>query len=168
MATLKANWSEAFSAQAASDLDAFLVLEKSGLPISHRLHYLQMWLEKLSKAYLWMQVDSNNVLRFRHNVIAGVLPNLISKHHRRLGIAEHKDLSAIRQLCREIDMLHPQVDDDGRRPDNVEYPWIGSSGAAEIPAQWKFTLAGRLYTNPGRLLRKAAITLTRYRSEYFH
>jgi hypothetical protein len=41
MATSRANWSEAFAAQAASDLDAFLVLEDSGLPVSHRLHYLQ-------------------------------------------------------------------------------------------------------------------------------
>jgi hypothetical protein len=46
--------SEAFAAQAASDMDAFDVLEPSSIPHCHRLHYLQMWLEKLCKAYLWL------------------------------------------------------------------------------------------------------------------
>jgi hypothetical protein len=154
-------WSEAFAAQAASDLDAFLVLENSGLPISHRLHYLQMWLEKLCKAYLWIPEAGAEELRFRHNVIARVLPALISKHRRRLGVGESRDLTAIRELCREIDQLHPQVDDDGRKPENAEYPWSGSSGEVETPALWKFSLASRLYTNPGRQLLKAASILTR-------
>ncbi len=43
---------EAFAAQAAADLDVYDLLAKSGLPSSHCLHYLQMWLEKLCKAYL--------------------------------------------------------------------------------------------------------------------
>ncbi|EYF06105.1 hypothetical protein [Chondromyces apiculatus] len=47
-------WSEAFAAQAASDLDAHDTLVKSSVPSSHRLHTLQMWLEKLCKAYLWL------------------------------------------------------------------------------------------------------------------
>jgi hypothetical protein len=34
-----ASWSEAFEAQASSDMDAFLVLEGGGLPSSHRLHF---------------------------------------------------------------------------------------------------------------------------------
>jgi hypothetical protein len=45
---------EAFAFQAASDLDAFDALTASALPTCHRLHYLQMWLEKLCKAYLWL------------------------------------------------------------------------------------------------------------------
>ena len=161
-----ATWSEAFAVQAGSDPDAFLVLEDSGLPISHRLHYLQMWLEKLCKAYLWMPEAGAGELRFKHNVIARVLPGLISKHRHRLGVGEHRDLTAIRDLCREIDMLHPQVDDDGKRLDNVEYPWVGSSGTAEIPAQWKFSVAEKLYANPGRQLLKAASILTRDPAEF--
>jgi hypothetical protein len=160
-----ATWSQAFAAQAGSDLDAFLTVEASGLPISYRLHYLQMWLEKLCKAYLWLPGAGVAELQFKHNVVASVLPNLISKHRRRIGAEDLKDLKAIRELCREIDLLHPQVDDLGRRRDNVEYPWAGISGAIEVPAQWKFTLAERLYTNPGRLLRKAAVIFTRNASE---
>jgi hypothetical protein len=163
-----ATWSQAFAAQASSDLDTFLALEASGLPMSHRLHYLQMWLEKLCKAYLWTPEAGAEDLRFRHNVIARVLPNLIAKHGRRLGGLDPKELHAIRGLCRDIDLLHPQVDDKGRRADNVEYPWVGSSGAREIPALWKFTVADRLYTKPGRLLRKAATILTRKSSEFIN
>jgi hypothetical protein len=120
-----------------------------------------MWLEKLYKAHLWMPDASSEEMRFKHNVIARVLPSLISRHRHRLGVGENRDLTAIRELCREIDMLPPQADDHGRKPENVEYPWVGSSGAVEVSAQWKRSLAGRLYTNPGRQLLKAASILTR-------
>jgi hypothetical protein len=156
-----ASWSEAFAAQARSECDAYYLLAGSVLPTSHRLHYLQMWLEKLCKACLWMPEASSDELRTRHNLIAKVLPSLISRYWRRIGFGEPPDMAQIRQLCREIDLLHPQVDDNGRRPDNVEYPWTGISGGVEVPAQWKFPLAGRLYQDAGRLLLKAADLLTR-------
>jgi hypothetical protein len=155
-----ATWSEAFAEQARSDLNAYNFLAGTSLPTSHRLHYLQMWLEKLCKAYLWMPGVGNDNLRTTHNVIDKVLPVLISKYWRRIGFEQPPDMTQIRKLCREVDLLHPQVDDENRRPDNVEYPWTGSSGAVEVPAKWKFALAG-LNSNPGRILLKAAIRLTR-------
>ena len=158
-----ATWSEAFAAQAASDLNAYNVLTVSKLPTSHRLHYLQMWLEKLCKAYLWMPKAGAPELRTTHNVIAKVLPRLIAEHWKRVG--ESHEMAAIRQLCREIDLLHPQVDDNARRPDNVEYPWQGRFGA-EVPCRWKFPLASKLHSNPGRLLLKAAFHLTRNPAEF--
>ena len=161
---MPATWSEALAAQAASDLAAYEFLSSSSLPSSHRLHYLQMWLEKLCKAYLWKPHSVELELRVRHNVIAKVLPRLIAEHWRRIGFANSPDLSDIRSLCREIDLLHPQVDDGERRLDNVEYPWRGKSGSPEIPAQWGFPIASRLYTPSGRLLLKAADRLTRDRS----
>jgi hypothetical protein len=148
--------SEAFTAQAGSDLDAYDLLTHSTLPSSHRLHYLQMWLEKLCKAY-----TPDEEFRKNHNVIAKVLPVLIRDHWRRIGFVQPPNLASIRELCREIDLLHPQVDDNGRRPDNVEYPWTGSSGTTEVPARWKFPLVSRLHSNPGRLLLKTAVSLTR-------
>ncbi|HWZ42888.1 MAG TPA: hypothetical protein VNW97_05400 [Candidatus Saccharimonadales bacterium] len=160
-----ASWSEAFAAQARSDLDAYDFLTASTLPSSHRLHYLQMWLEKLCKAYLWMPESGADELRTKHNVVAKVLPRLVSEHWRRIG-GERRDIASIRELCREIDLLHPQVDDNGRRPDNVEYPWAGNSGITEVPARWKFSLASRLHSNPGRLLLKAAVSLTRNPAEF--
>ena len=152
---------EAFAHQAASDLDVYDLLFESSLPGSHRLHYLQMWLEKLCKAYLWMPNSAAEDLRGRHNVIDKVLPRIIGDHWRRIGFQHRPNIAAIRQLCREIDLLHPQIDDNGRRPDNVEYPWTSKSGDVEVPARWKFRLLARLYSNPGRLLLKAAVSLTR-------
>lgn len=154
-------WSKAFAEQADSDLDAYLLLATGNLPSSHRLHYLQMWLEKLCKAYLWMPGAGTKELRERHNVIAKVLPGLIKIHWRHIGFEQRPDTTQIRQLCREIDLLHPQVDDNNRRPDNVEYPWTGSSGVIEVPAKWSFPLAGRMYSHPGRLLLESATRLTR-------
>jgi hypothetical protein len=153
--------SEAFAAQAAADLDAYSLLAESALPSAHRLHYLQMWLEKLCKAHLWLVDTHSEDLRWRHNVVAKVLPQLIREHWRRIGLENRPAIATIRDLCREIDLLHPQVDDNGRRPDNVEYPWVGTGGDIEVPAKWTFPLAQRLYTNPGRLLLKAANRLTR-------
>src|SRR5437667_2460825 len=101
-------WSEAFAAQAASDLDVYYTLTVNPLPGSHRLHYLQMWLEKLCKAYLWMPHTGADELRSRHNVIANVLPRLVADHWNRIGVGRKSDMFSIRQLCREIDLLHPQ------------------------------------------------------------
>jgi hypothetical protein len=153
--------SEAFAKQAASDLDAYEVLARSTLPSSHRLHYLQMWLEKLCKAYLWLSDADLDGLRTRHNVVDKILPQLIREHWRRIGFEKRPDIGSIREPCRQVDLLHPQVDDGGRRPDNVEYPWISASGDAKVPASWVFPLAARLYSNPGRLMLKAATSLTR-------
>jgi hypothetical protein len=85
---------------------------------------------------------------------------MISEYWRRIGFDQRPDITAIRALCREIDLLHPQVTDNGRREDNVEYPWIAAGGAM-APAAWKFPLAARLNTHHGRLLLKAAVALTR-------
>ena len=156
-------WSQAFAAQAASDLEAYEFLVQSALPVNHRLHHLQMWLEKLCKAYIWMPSASPDMelLEERHNVIAKVLPRLIHEHWRRIGFENKPDMGPVRDLCREIDLLHPQIKDAQRRPDNAEYPWLAGSGSIEVPAQWQFPVARRLYSYPGKLLLKAAIQLTR-------
>ncbi len=156
-----ATWSEAFAAQAESDLQAFEQLADTTLPTCHRLHYLQMWLEKLCKAYLWLPEKRMESDVWTHNVVAKVLPRLVAEHWRRIGFQQKPDMEPIRAICREVDRLHPQVDDNGRRPDNVEYPWPGTSGDTEIPARWKYPLTGKLNTGPARLLLKAAANLTR-------
>jgi hypothetical protein len=154
-------WSEAFAAQALSDLQTYDHLSRSTVPASHRLSYLQMWLEKLCEAYLWSPGAPPIASKASHNVIADVLPKLIGEHWRRIGFAHRPDRREIWNLCREIDLLHPQVDDNNRRPDNVEYPWLGISEEVNVPAHWEFSLASMLYSNHGKLLLKAADRLTR-------
>lgn len=153
--------SEAFAAQAAADQQAYDLLARSGLPSSHRLHYLQMWLEKLCKAYLWLPESAASDLRGRHNVVDKVLPQIIKQHWRRIGFTGRPDMEEIHRLCREVDLLHPQVDDNSRRPDNVEYPWIDATGDTAVPARWNFRLARQLHSPAGKQLLKAATLLTR-------
>jgi hypothetical protein len=153
--------SAAFARQAASDLAAYEILSstKTALPRCHRLHYLQMWLEKLCKAHIHgsgLPVDS-----FTHGVIAKVFPRLVAQYWRSLDFNGHPNLDEITSLCREIDRLHPQVNDGGRREDNVEYPWRSAEGIVYCPAQYDFAVTGRLQSQPGKLLQKAAILLTR-------
>jgi hypothetical protein len=156
------SFAEAFRLQALSDLQAYEALVPTALPVSHRLHYLQMWLEKLCKAYLWLPDAEAADLRNRHQVVGAVLPRLVGERWRRLAAfgRQSPNMPAIRALCREIDLLHPQVDDGGRRPDNVEYPWE-AAGTRLVPAEFKFALAGRLHQTAGRTLLEAAVQLTR-------
>jgi hypothetical protein len=153
---------EAFAVQAASDLNAYDFLSASTLPSCHRLHCLQMWLEKLCKAYLWLPGGSED-LRTVHSVVAKVLPRMISEHWRRIRFERRPNMSALREVCREIDLLHPAIDDNGRRPDNVEYPWVTARGEALAPASHgaSFPLLSRLHTPEGKLLLNGAVALTR-------
>uniref|UniRef100_A0A372IRV2 Uncharacterized protein n=1 Tax=Paracidobacterium acidisoli TaxID=2303751 RepID=A0A372IRV2_9BACT len=100
-------------------------------------------------------------MRLSHNVIRKILPRLIEEEWRRIELKRRPDLRSLSLLCREIDLLHPQIDDEARRPDNVEYPWSDSAGPVEVPSGWKFPVTDKLYTTTGRLLLKAATQLTR-------
>jgi hypothetical protein len=157
-------WSKAFARQADSDLRAYEILARSSLPVCHRLHYTQMWLEKLCKVYLWLP-DGQAEPRTVHQVIGKILPRVVAQHWRQMNFDGRPNMKEMRELCREIDLLHPQVDDMTRRPDNVEYPWF-SRGNVIAPADASFLVAGRLYTPTGRLLMKAATWLTRNPSTF--
>jgi hypothetical protein len=152
---------EAFHVQAQSDYKAYNALATTTLPVCHRLHYLQMWMEKLCKAYLWHSAVINKDLLHRHQVVGVVLPRLVEGHWRRLAAYNKStpDMERVRSLCREIDLLHPQVDDNGRRPDNVEYPWT-FNGVTYTPTQHTFPLVQDLYRAHGRLLIMAAAQIT--------
>lgn len=124
--------SEAFARQAASDMAAYETLANTALPCCHRLHYLQMWLEKLCKSHIRSSNLSIDV--FSHSVIAKILPRLLAQYWRSLDFMGSPNLSEISALCREIDLLHPQINDGGRREDNVEYPWCSAAGVVRYPA----------------------------------
>ena len=140
---------------------AYESLEATGLPSCHRLHYLQMWLEKLCKAYLWLPDETKVELRSRHQVVATVLPRLVTERWRKLAaFARKPNIDSLRRICSEIDRLHPQIDDGGRRPDNVEYPWR-DDGKIIVPCNFKFAVVRQIYGSPGRELLKASSKLTR-------
>ncbi len=68
-------------------------------------------------------------------------------------------MKEIRELCREVDLLHPSIDDGGRRPDNCEYPWLRVSGGEIVPVAPKsehFRIDERLRSATGVDLLKVA------------
>ncbi len=51
-------WKKAFAKQSKSDLKVYeLLCRNPDIDTCHRLHYLQMHLEKIAKSYLWMQSE---------------------------------------------------------------------------------------------------------------
>ena len=161
---LHESWKVAFANQARSDWRAHEVLAKASLPACHRLHQLQMFLEKVCKAHMWGEYeikDGSPDFSRSHNVIKKVLPVLVREHclrHEKVNL----DIAQIRDICREIDLLAPAVDDNGNRPDNSEYPWAGTRDGQPVvqaPSDWSFSVDQRLRTPTGKLLLKAAFAL---------
>ena len=159
MTELERDWRLGYARQAQSDLlvyDAFACRPELGdLPACHRLHYLQMCLEKTAKAYLWQsdrRSERSEKINLSHKFIAKVLPQIFREY----WLHHHKDkrpsaikLKRIKQLCQELDFLAPATDDAGQRPDNCEYPWRrdDSSGKATIivPALYSFPVLDLLH-----------------------
>jgi hypothetical protein len=137
------NWRDGFLQQARSD---FAMLNKLGadaaIPHCHRLHYLQMAAEKLSKAMLH-HPQAKEPPVFTHAAFRRMLQILKSRPdvRRRLGFA---DSAAFKQY---IDSLLPMADkiEDlapaiaGASQPNAEYPWRDSAtGRIVVPASFDF------------------------------
>lgn len=123
-------WQVAFAREAASDLDVYeLLCDQGSLPSCHRLHYLQMALEKMAKAYSWdPEQREGRSPRFAvsHAVASKVLPTAFKESWRATTPSRAPPralMQKVRQFCREVELLAPAVEDAGRRPDNCEYPW---------------------------------------------
>lgn len=129
-----------------------------GLDPCHRLHYLQMSTEKLSKALLLssraMQLED---LRASHKVfvkflrVAGLNQNV----QRALGVRTLSDLHArlrgLTPLAAEIERRSPQVAGNGP---NSEYPWGESLNDVVTPADFNFPVLEKLSSPKGERLMK--------------
>lgn len=123
-----ADWAKALARQADADFRLWQRLQlESTVAECHRLHLLQMACEKLAKAYHYNAGTNPAALQSSRNWVAKTLPTIMREMYRRRGrrVPRHNDyiMRHAKQLAREIDLLAPSVDDDGRRPDNCEYPW---------------------------------------------
>ena len=122
-----------------------------------------MALEKLSKAYLFRQDNESwtrEDIESTHKVIAKIVPHIISEFARRTNteLPRGGKLNRIRQICLEIDRLHPQIDHE-QRPDNCEYPWPGldeGTPIVKIPVEFHFPVLDRLASQDGILILKVA------------
>lgn len=137
-------WSRAYARQAQADLEAREALLGAPAPACQHLHSLQMACEKIAKAHRCLGGADPETLMHGHGFAAKVLPQVARELLRRSTFVadlqvKHVGIEAmVRQLAREVDLLAPAVDDDGRRPDNCEYPWKDAGGALHVPAEHGF------------------------------
>lgn len=165
MPGLGQKYQKAFARQARSDKSVYdhLCKVRGDFASCHRLHYLQMFLEKTAKAYLWNEMGTkNNPPDFdrSHKVIGKVLPLIVREYWKEVGYERKPDrsqLTAIRDICRELDFLAPSLDDNGRRPDNCEYPWASTADPEVIaPVDYDFPVDRKLRSSDGIMLIKIA------------
>jgi len=134
------NWAKAFAKQSLSDLNVREALVTARVEKCHRLHYLQMAAEKVCKAFLSTSKGQGQVGR-THSVVERNLPILARQFYAVINSNNDMarwELSEVRKLAREIELLAPAIRDGGSREDNTEYPWLDSGGAIRIPCEHTF------------------------------
>lgn len=135
-----AAWARGYARQALSDLAACEVLVAARVNKCHRLHYLQMAAEKTCKAYL-TATNGHDQVRKTHAYVALVLPVVARQFYALMNDGNPMaawELSQVRILAREIEVLAPACDDGDVREDNTEYPWKGGNGEIQIPCEHTF------------------------------
>lgn len=123
------NWSRAYARQALADFQLWSSLQgKAAIPQCQKLHFLQMTCEKLCKSSL-CKVRGADPLAYQssHAYIAKNLAIILLQEISLTGKPPKNSRtlkSSFNAIAREIELLHPSVENGGRRPDNCEYPWI--------------------------------------------
>ena len=136
------NWSRAYFEQAQSDLEVFKKLNLPEVPLSHRLHYLQMATEKLAKAHLTQGKDEP---KLSHSVLVSFLQvckqrpelrRLLGYAHDYRAFSSYVD--SMLPTAEKVQRLAPQA--AGRNQPNPEYPWEDRNTATVmVPAQEDFS-----------------------------
>ena len=146
--------------QTQSDYSVFHWMRKSGQPACHQLHYLQMVMEKLGKAYFWR---SGSAPRTTHASFVRFLQALDSRSDDErdriaklltLKSANHLEgwIRSVAPLAYELERLAPQL--AGFAAPNAEYPWPHAN-PLHAPSSFLFpvwlqvteTTRGRLFLN---------------------
>jgi hypothetical protein len=150
-------WSQAYARQAQADLDGWKRLDADpSAAACHRLLFLQMACEKLTKAHLCVQGSDARDLAHSHAYIAKNLPTIV-RQLLSTGYQVRNPqwlLTHVKHLAREIEMLAPAIKRGGRRPDNCEYPWEDEAGEIHSPLDWLFASARLLLSPAGRAFLK--------------
>jgi hypothetical protein len=134
----RAAFAQAFLAQARSDwrgyklLTAYMDPEDTPLPVSHRLHYLQMACEKLAKAYrlrdTGAQVDE---ITEHHTGFAKFIASYLSSpafkpKYEKKSAQLASIIKVMRAMATTVERLAP-ARDRKTYPSNAEYPWEDAS-----------------------------------------
>jgi hypothetical protein len=153
-------WSQAYARQAEADFSTWAKLQPDlSIPECHKLLFIQMACEKLTKAHLCSQGSDPTDLQTSHAYIAKTLPIILRQRMNVTWVIKHA-----KHLAREIEMLAPALKRGGQRPDNCEYPWEDGEGRLHLPLDWSFTPAKLLAEPAGRIfLRLVREAIGRFR-----
>ena len=156
------SWARGYARQALSDLRAWQELVDVGARVEkcHRLHFLQMAAEKACKAH--MASSGHEKVKKSHACVEKQLPIIARVFYARINdhnqIRTH-ELSEIKRLAHEIEVLAPACDGGEFREDNSEYPWKDGKGDICIPCEYPFPKiddASRAIIRLIKLIREAA------------
>jgi hypothetical protein len=150
------DWARGYARQASADFETWETLQAiDSVPECHRLLFLQMSCEKLTKAYLCGVGSDPGDIQKSHAYVAKNLPIII---RRQVELSNPKSADWLRtysrHLAQEIEMLAPAVRRGGQRPDNCEYPWEDEGGRLHVPLDWSYTPSTLLLAPAGRTFLK--------------
>lgn len=135
------SWRNAFMDQARSDGDILAVLTEANAAYCHRLHYLQMSAEKISKALLTDEHDTHPPESI-HSAFVKCLQTIKVQPHfaRHCGYPDKSQfkrfIDSLLPLARQIEKLAPSS--AGRTHPNPEYPWQDANGLVRVPCEYDF------------------------------
>jgi hypothetical protein len=151
-------WAKAFARQALADFTTWDALQSvSVVPACHKLLFLQMACEKLTKAHLWHQGSDPQQIQNSHAYTAKNLPTIVKTTMIQLGSSAktiREVLRHVKHLAQEIELLSPSVDRNDQRRDNCEYPWEEQDGSVLSPLDWSFQPSRLLMEPAGRTFLK--------------
>jgi hypothetical protein len=134
------DWARGYARQALSDLRARDALVDVNADKCHRLHFLQMAAEKACKAHLIAENGHENV-RKTHACVAKILPIIARQFYANINDNDRItqwEISEVKRLAREIEVLAPACHEGDVRNDNSEYPWEAANGTVRIPCEYNF------------------------------
>jgi hypothetical protein len=158
-----ADWARAFAKQGASELAVYRELRTLRLSGNitadcHELHYLQMALEKIGKAYV-LRFGNAQIQNHRssHDVVKLFMQNVLKDpSSKSLFGASETLLKEVRNLAAAVEHLSPAIERESH-PRNCEYPWSDGT-AITVPVDVKFhdawTFSANAYSSLLLLLQK--------------
>lgn len=152
-----AEWAEGYARQARADYETWEKLQASKVHECHKLLFLQMACEKLTKAHLCRSGSDPRDLQSSHAYIAKNLPIIVRQQMLRRGMKSQSAAwidKPVKYLAQEIELLAPAVRRGGQRHDNCEYPWEDAGETLHVPLDWTFVPSSLLTAQAGRTFLK--------------
>lgn len=167
MPSSRQDWARAYAKQSASDFQIYEhLLAQPGVPVCHKLHYLQMACEKIAKAYQFRDMaTAESKLTTSHIAFSKFINSYLTSSPVVKREYEGRDAQLIgfkkkaHSIAREIEKLAPAVDQE-HSPSNAEYPWEQDNNIL-IPCDYSYPNLSMLHEPVGlnflRLIKEAII-----------